>query len=63
MPLYPQYSASTSATVVDKVALALKDSAQQPTVRFTPSYYDEPSYIDALAVSIERPPRDSAIQA
>ncbi len=54
MPLYPQYSASTSATVVDKVALALKDMRAQPTVRFTPPYYDDPGYIDALAVSIER---------
>ncbi len=54
MPLYPQYSASTSATVVDKVAAALKDMRAQPTVRFTPPYYDEPDYIDALAVSIER---------
>ncbi len=54
VPLYPQYSASTTATVVDKVALALKDMRAQPTVRFTPPYYDEPSYIDALAVSIEQ---------
>ena len=54
MPLYPQYSASTSATVIDKVAVALKDMRAQPTMRFTPPYYDDPSYIDALAVSIER---------
>ena len=54
VPLYPQYSASTSATVVDKVALALKDMRAQPTVRFTPPYYDEQSYIDALAVSIDQ---------
>ncbi|MES2751059.1 MAG: ferrochelatase [Pseudomonadota bacterium] len=54
VPLYPQYSASTSATVVDKVAAALADMRAQPTVRFTPPYYDDPSYIDALAVSIER---------
>jgi len=54
MPLYPQYSASTSATVVDKVALALKGMRAQPTVRFTPPYFDDPGYIDALAVSIER---------
>jgi ferrochelatase len=54
VPLYPQYSASTSATVVDKVALALKDMRAQPTLRFTPPYYDEPSYIDALAISIEQ---------
>lgn len=54
VPLYPQYSASTSATVIDKVASALKDMRAQPTVRFTPPYYDEPGYIDALAVSIEK---------
>ena len=54
VPLYPQYSASTTATVIDKVALALKDMRAQPTVRFTPPYYDEPSYIDALAISIEQ---------
>jgi ferrochelatase len=53
VPLYPQYSASTSATVVDKVALALKDMRAQPTVRFTPPYYDDASYIDALADSID----------
>lgn len=54
MPMYPQYSASTSATVVDKVAAALKDMRAQPTIRFTPPYYDEPDYIDALAISIEK---------
>jgi len=54
VPLYPQYSASTTATVIDKVALALKDMRAQPTVRFTPPYYDEPSYIDGLAISIEQ---------
>jgi ferrochelatase len=54
MPLYPQYSAATSATVIDKVAVALKDMRAQPTMRFTPPYYDEPSYIDALAVSIDK---------
>ncbi len=53
VPLYPQYSASTSATVVDKVALALKDMRAQPTVRFTPPYYDDAGYIDALAESID----------
>lgn len=53
VPLYPQYSASTSATVVDKVALALKDMRAQPTVRFTPPYYDNASYIEALAASID----------
>lgn len=54
MPMYPQYSASTSATVVDKVADALKDLRAQPTMRYVPPYYEDPAYIDALAVSIEQ---------
>ena len=54
MPMYPQYSASTSATVVDKVADAFKTMRAQPTVRYVPPYYDDPAYIDALAVSIEQ---------
>ncbi len=53
VPLYPQYSASTSATVVDKVADALAKMRNQPTLRVAPPYYDEPVYIDALAASIK----------
>ena len=52
VPLYPQYSASTSATVVDKVADALAGMRAQPTIRFTPPYFAEASYIDALAASV-----------
>jgi ferrochelatase len=54
VPLYPQYSASTTATVVDKTFEALAAMRAQPTVRFTPPYYDDSAYIEALAVSIER---------
>ena len=52
VPLYPQYSAATSATVCDEVFRVLGDMRAQPTVRFTPPYYDDPDYIDALAASI-----------
>lgn len=54
MPLYPQYSAATNATVVDKVAEHLAAIRHQPTVRFLPPYYDDPAYIDALAASVDR---------
>ncbi|MEW6768266.1 MAG: ferrochelatase [Pseudomonadota bacterium] len=54
VPMYPQYSASTTATVVDKVADALKGMRSQPAMRYLPPYYDDPGYIDALAVSIEK---------
>src|ERR1700732_3947787 len=52
VPLYPQYSAATSATVCDEVFAVLREMRAQPTLRVTPPYYDDPDYIDALAVSI-----------
>jgi protoporphyrin/coproporphyrin ferrochelatase len=52
VPLYPQYSAATSATVCDEVFRVLAEMRVQPTLRVTPPYYDDPDYIEALAVSI-----------
>jgi ferrochelatase len=52
VPLYPQYSASTSATVCDEVFRVLGQMRAQPTLRVTPPYYDDPDYIEALAMSI-----------
>src|SRR4051794_37376210 len=53
VPLYPQYSAATSATVCDEVFRVLAGMRAQPTLRVTPPYYDDPDYIEALALSIE----------
>ena len=53
VPLYPQYSAATSATVCDEVFRVLTGMRAQPTVRVTPPYYDDPDYIEALAVAID----------
>jgi ferrochelatase len=53
VPLYPQYSAATSATVCDEVFRVLSEMRAQPTLRVTPPYYDDPNYIEALAVSID----------
>ncbi len=53
VPLYPQYSAATSATVCDEVFRVLSEMRAQPTLRVTPPYYDDPDYIEALAVSID----------
>lgn len=52
VPLYPQYSAPTSATVCDEVFRVLAEMRAQPTLRVSPPYYDDPDYIEALAVSI-----------
>ncbi|MFG1382348.1 ferrochelatase [Xanthobacter versatilis] len=54
VPLYPQYSAATSATVCDKAFDALKAMRWQPTLRVAPPWHDDPVYIDALATSLER---------
>jgi ferrochelatase len=53
-PLYPQYSAATTATVVDKAADALRAMRRQPALRTLPAYYDDPLYIEALAKDLSR---------
>jgi protoporphyrin/coproporphyrin ferrochelatase len=53
VPLYPQYSAATSATVCDEAFRVLSSLRAQPTLRLAPPYYDDPDYIEALAVSID----------
>jgi ferrochelatase len=53
VPLYPQYSAATSATVCDEAFRVLGNLRAQPTLRVTPPYYADDFYIDALARSIE----------
>jgi len=51
-PLYPQYSAPTTATANDKAFDILKTMRYQPAIRTLPAYYNEPKYIKALANSI-----------
>lgn len=53
-PLYPQYSAATTATVVDKAADKLRTMRWQPSLRTLPPYHDDPAYIDALAQDLSR---------
>jgi len=53
-PLYPQFSATTTATANDQLYRALMKIRNMPTVRSVPPYYAEPVYIDALARSLER---------
>jgi ferrochelatase len=49
VPLYPQYSAATNASVMDAVCRAIGAMRWQPTLRTLPPYYDDPAYIAALA--------------
>lgn len=53
-PLYPQYAASTTATVNDKAFETLLKMRWQPALRTVPPYHDDPVYIEALANSVTR---------
>jgi ferrochelatase len=54
VPLYPQYSAATSATACDHAFRALMDMRWQPAVRVSPPYHDDPVYIDAVVSAMQR---------
>lgn len=51
-PLYPQYSAATTATVVDAVGRHMASLRAQPSLRFLPPYFAHKSHIQALAQSV-----------
>jgi ferrochelatase len=53
MPLYPQYSAATTATVCDEVFRFLMRLRRQPALRVLPPYYDDPYYIEVLTSSLK----------
>jgi ferrochelatase len=52
LPLYPQYSATTTGSVFDAVTQSLRHWRWLPELRFINHYHDEPSYITALANSV-----------
>jgi protoporphyrin/coproporphyrin ferrochelatase len=53
VPLYPQYSAATTATACDHAFRALMDMRWQPSVRVSPPYHDDPAYIDAIVGNMQ----------
>ena len=54
LPLYPQYSATSTGSVIDAVADALKLLRWPPELRIVNDYHDDPGHIEALAQSVER---------
>jgi protoporphyrin/coproporphyrin ferrochelatase len=52
-PLYPQYSAATTATALDKAFEYLKTMRWQPAIRTVPPYHDHPAYIASVAQSLQ----------
>ncbi|RVU85855.1 ferrochelatase [Leucothrix sargassi] len=53
LPLYPQYSATTTATTYDAVSKEMKRWRWLPEIRFVNQYHDNERYIATLAKSIE----------
>jgi protoporphyrin/coproporphyrin ferrochelatase len=53
-PLYPQYSAATTASALDALSAQLGAMRWQPVMRTLPPYYDDPSHIEALRSDIAR---------
>jgi len=51
-PLYPHYSATTTASVLDKVFEALGHMRWQPALRTLPPYFDDADYIRLLGQHI-----------
>jgi len=54
LPLYPQYSVSTTAPIFDQLALQIKQQFDFPAINFIHDYHDHPLYITALANSIKK---------
>ena len=52
LPLYPQYSCTTTASVFDRVTAQLQRWRWVPELRFIGNYHDEPAYLEAIAASI-----------
>ncbi len=48
LPMYPQYSATTSASATDVLFKALLNQRRVPALRVVPPYYDHPAYLDAM---------------
>lgn len=54
LPLYPQYSATTTAAVYDQYAQLIKKSRDVPDITINKHYYQRPDYIQALVHSVKK---------
>jgi ferrochelatase len=52
LPLFPQYSATTTASIFDEVMRELSTWRRVPELRTIADYHDHPAYISALASSL-----------
>ncbi|HAS6234292.1 TPA: ferrochelatase [Vibrio vulnificus] len=54
LPLYPQYSGTTTGAAYDALAHAMRKVAVVPSIQFIRDYHDHPLYIKALAESVRQ---------
>lgn len=61
LPLYPQYSATTTASIYDQVAAYVQGERNLPALQIVRDYHNHPLYISALAQSVRqnRPATDA----
>ncbi len=52
LPMYPQYSATTTASATDVLFQALMGERRVPALRIVPPYYEHPAYLDAVTAVI-----------
>ncbi len=52
VPLYPQYAASTTASVIDEVATWLQATRNQPEIRWIRHFHDDEAYLAALEQNV-----------
>jgi ferrochelatase len=60
LPLYPQYSGTTTASVFDAVTKELKQWRWIPEIRFVSSYFDQAEYLSSIASTILEHERTTA---
>jgi protoporphyrin/coproporphyrin ferrochelatase len=54
VPMYPQYSATTTASATDVLFQSLMRRRRVPALRIVPPYYDHPQYLDAVAAIVRQ---------
>lgn len=60
LPLYPQYSSTTTASIYDDLTKELKQWRHLPSFQFISDYHQDDHYIAAVAASIELAWREQA---
>jgi protoporphyrin/coproporphyrin ferrochelatase len=52
LPMYPQYSDTTTASATDSLFKVLMKTRRVPALRIVPPYYEHPAYLDAMTTVI-----------